>query len=95
MKLKCIGGNCDGQVIYVDSCYQCGDVIRVPNKFTFSVENTIPQFEPPPYITNPYSFYKIEKFSYKNPDWKVWFLIPEKWNIIDAIRHLLASHHGL
>jgi len=94
MKLKCIGGRCDGQIIEVDYDYRKGDIIRVPNKFVFSVENIITN-QPPSYISDPYSFYKIEEFNFKNPDLDFKFLIPEKWNITEAVRYLLASHHGL
>jgi len=96
MKMKCIGGLANGQIVEVASYHTEHDVVRVRAKVVF----TIPSFEEdlkafrenrtPDYMNTPYHFYKIATLHFSNK-MKLNFLIPEKMNAEDALCFVLGA----
>lgn len=96
MKLKCIGGLSDGEIIDDANARYVGDTVRVPLKRYYNIVNFLEELSKiPENISNPYAFYRVEEFNFKNPDYRLTFLIPINWTLPEAIKHLLASHHGI
>jgi hypothetical protein len=96
MKLKCVGGNCDGDTVDVDSYLGLGDMVRARARIEFKVvdfEESLQAFrdgKTPESLSVPYHYYKIEEFNFYEGG-KIKFLIPMHWEIEDAIRHLLSK----
>lgn len=96
MKLKCVGGLCDGKIVDSRDAKYAGDSVRVALERCYNVVDFIEEFDKlPESISYLYTYYKIEKFYFKNPNYELTFLIPVDWTIPEAIQHLLASHHGI
>lgn len=91
MKLKCVGGKCDGMIVDVkDSQYRQGEGVRVPN-FPTRITEDFDFNNPPEYITGTYEIYIIDVLRYqhgKNKDdcSEIWFLRPTNFTAFDAIR---------
>lgn len=96
MKLKCVGGNCDGDTVDVDRYLGLGDIVRAPAKIEFKIldfEEELLAFREgrtPEGFATPYHMYKIEVI-HCSKDNEIKFLIPMHWKIEDAIRHLLSK----
>lgn len=96
MKLKCIGGLANGQIIEVESFYEEHDIVRVMAQVTFS----IPSFEEdlvafrenrvPNYMVTPYHYYKIATLHFPDKT-KLNFLIPQNMNAKDALCFVLGA----
>ena len=96
MKLKCIGGLANGQIVEVANYYREHDIIRVPAKVVFS----IPSFEEdlkafrenrtPEYLSVPYYFYKISTLHFPDKT-KLNFLIPDRMIAQDALCFVLGA----
>lgn len=99
-KLKCIGGAADGQLANVHKEYNEHDQVNVATKLEFTLntfEEDLAAFREgrvPKNSTVPYHPYKIVKIEFKDafPVLKLHFLIPIKWELPDALRHMLMSH---
>ena len=68
MKIKCIGGKCNGNFHYIESYYRQGDVINVPliNEVSVSFDpNKLPE------LTQEYDIYKLELVGYNRKFWKI------------------------
>lgn len=104
MKVKCIGGKADGDIIDVeDARYRENDLIQVMAKIEFSIvdfDSDVQAFREgrtPQSMTVPYHYYILKCFhwmdenKFKN---KLYYLIPQNWNTWDAIQHLFKTHHA-
>lgn len=94
MKLKCIGGEFDGQIKYIEDYYKIGNTIRFarPQEFkldTSSFEVDLRAYREnrtPDYVTVKYSFYTIDCFHFSKDDvYK--FLRPSDWTNKQAIQY--------
>lgn len=96
MKLKCIGGIADGQLVDVDEYLKTGDLIRVSAKVTFTISNFEQDLEDfrygksPESMTVPYYMYRICYIAGSFRDGrkqKLEYLCPENWHEWEAILH--------
>lgn len=95
-KLKCIGGLADGELALVHNNFRENDIVQVNAKIEFKIADFNLQDA---YVAAssavPFYYYKICKLQYnegKNTVLKLHYLIPEKWEIAQAIQHLFACH---
>lgn len=90
MKLKCIGGFCDGRLVHVEDYFMReGEYVRVP-KPILSVRIEASFDEIPEEIEVCYLIYKVATFCFKSGDY-YWFLIPENWTNKEAMLHQFAK----
>ena len=88
MKLKCIGGERDGELWEVDkNRYRIHDSIRVAPRIS-SVSVFPINLDVIPVITETYLIYRLEKIQIAEEE--LWFLVteyPVRWSAKEAIRH--------
>lgn len=96
MKLKCIGGIADNQLIEVDDYHKIGDLVRVPAKITFAIssfEQDVEDFRygrVPQSMSVPYYSYRICFIAGTFRDGRkqeLKYLCPENWHEWEAILH--------
>lgn len=92
MRLKCIGGFCDGQSHSVDDNFRTGDLTRVPAQITFELntfEEDLDAFREGRTSKNfsvPYYIYKLSTLHFANrPNDILKFLIPAEWSDREAV----------
>lgn len=96
MKLKCIGGLANGQIIDVESHYGEHDLVRVMAIVQFSIpsfEEDLKAFKEsrvPDYMINHYHHYKIATLHFPDKT-KLNFLIPENMTAKDALCFVLGA----
>lgn len=96
MKVKCVGGICDGYTISIDGRYHKDDYVKVPIKVTFDLNDLyLHPYKMPDVSQAKYAYYKIVELQYKNPDYLLTFLTPPEWSIPQALAHLIGFHHGV
>lgn len=91
MKLKCIGGPCDGQSQWIEFDPRIGDHIRVMKPLKFKVSDDIPTSyeEITKVVVANYYLYMVDclKYSHKQNDIsEIWFLRSENLTTFDAIQ---------
>ncbi len=92
MKLKCIGGKCDGQLEWVDyDRLKIGDAVRVNEPTVFKIEDGIPSTyeELVQKVVIKQHIYMIDclKYSHVKDDVSsIWFLRPPNLTTFDAIQ---------
>ena len=92
MRLKCIGGICDGITWDIDNYYKQGDCVRV-GKYPKLIAEIIENFDPnksPEFMKIDYHIYIVDVLKYDNgkqrePD-EIWFLRPTNFTTFDAIQ---------
>ena len=95
-QLKCVGGAADGKMVWVGERYGANDIINVPAKIEFKIEEFDPQdaYKLAAQAV-PYYPYKICVLQYKDVSGftqKLHYLIPSNWHEWEAIIHLFRSH---
>jgi hypothetical protein len=96
MRLKCIGGLCNVQIIEVDNYYREHDQIQVMGKIEFnlpSFEEDLEAFrnnKTPDYMATPYHYYKIATLHFPDKT-KLNFLIPIDMKAKDALCFILGT----
>lgn len=92
MKLKCIGGQCDGQHQWIDRAYlKIGDVVQVIEPFQIKIEDFKPSLyeEMTKSIVQKYHNYIIDCLKYANKQGdksEIWFLRPQNLTTFDAMQ---------
>lgn len=92
MKLKCIGGECDGKIIEVADYFVRHDSVRVSGSIEFKLdtfEEDLKAFREgrvSKHSIMEYYIYRIEEFHFSEGK-PIKFLIPEKWSVRDAVRY--------
>jgi hypothetical protein len=95
MKLKCIGGPENGQVVDVASHYQENDQIQVHAKIEFDIidfQESLQAFregKTPNSMSVPYHYYKILVIRFSKTS-RLECLVPMNWTHEDAIRFKLG-----
>lgn len=89
MKLKCVGGACDGKVVPVHENPRPGDAVRVINypKFLSPIEPA--KYEDQQFVEMEFHIYAIDcfKWSHSKTDiTEIWFLRPKNFTTLDAIQ---------
>lgn len=96
MKLKCIGGLANGQIVEVESYYREHDLVNVPAKITFEIDNfeedllAFRENRVPESMSNPYYFYKVAVFHFEHKE-QLKFLIPVDMSIKNALCFVLGA----
>jgi hypothetical protein len=92
MKLKCIGGPCDGDFHSVDNNFRSGDLTRVPAKIEFNIgsfEEELTAFREgrtPKNFSIPYYMYKLSTLHFSDRGNDILkFLIPVEWSDREAV----------
>ncbi|MDE2031364.1 MAG: hypothetical protein KGI58_03865 [Patescibacteria group bacterium] len=81
MKLKCIGGECDGKIMNVDYWYRTGDHVRVQKVPDYVITDYVEDLKS---MTVEFYLYKIACLHFSKDD-KMQFLIPHDWSDKQAI----------
>lgn len=96
MKLKCIGGFCDGKLIEVPNATQrCYDTVSAPIDTTFNVDADLGAVTANMTSSAPHAIYKICKLNRINAHGQkleLYYLCPQNWDEWEAILHLFRSH---
>lgn len=94
MKMKCVGGIADGQLVEFDIDYRVGDLVRVPAKITFAIssfEQDVEDFKygrVPQSMSVPYYMYRVCKIAgtFRDGDkQELKYLCPQNWHEWEAI----------
>jgi hypothetical protein len=99
MKLKCIGGTCDGKIQDIADHFREHDQVQIKGKIEFnlpSFEEDLQAFREgrtPDYMCVPYHYYKLAYIHFSKTS-TLKFLIPMNWTSEDAIRHILGCADG-
>ena len=98
MKMKCIGGLSNGQIIDVDhGQYREHDQIRVPVNVTYEVltfQQDLQKLMDDTALLNPYDYYKVCCFSWQDKskaERKLFFLCPIGWTQFEALASVIGA----
>jgi hypothetical protein len=90
LNLKCIGGDCDGTIIYVDDNIRVGDLVKVYAKIEFKVDTFNEDLEAyrngrtPDHAVQRYYLYRKAVFNFSKDD-KFYFLVDQNMSDKEAI----------
>lgn len=90
MKMKCIGGLANGEIIEVESYLREDDLVRVRAKVEFYVIDFLNANKMPDVAEEPFYYYKVATLHFLNKT-KLNFLIPEKMNAEDTLCFVLGA----
>lgn len=98
MKMKCIGGLANGQIVEVEhGSYREGDQVRVPVKITREVVSFHVDLESimnEVSTTIPYDYYKVCAIHWRdNTNYKrsIFYLCPIKWDKFEALAYVIGA----
>lgn len=99
MKIKCIGGLANGEIIDVSYKIREGDQIRVPAKIIFEISNfeeeliAFRENKTPRSVVVPYYYYQVACIHWKDEynESEIYFLHPIKWNKFEALAYIIGT----
>jgi hypothetical protein len=100
MKLKCIGGDCDGQITYCENYLKIGDLLRVRKPLKFEdgplFEESVAAFREnriPDGVVETYYLYRKACFNFSKDD-IYYFAVDHNWTDKQALIYLFDKHNG-
>ena len=97
MKMKCIGGLANGEIVEVEhGSSRVHDIIQVRAKVTFELESfheSIKKLMDTTALFVPYYHYRICVIQKENKGYrqKLFYLCPEKWDDFEALSYLIGA----